>query len=187
MTGTTFTRRAALNVAAGFATIAAAPVFANASGLLRGAGDVRRLSIYSERTGEQFNSVYWVDGVYIPEVMDELSFLMRDWRRNETIGMDPQLVDIMAAAHQLLGTDEPYQLMSGYRSEETNAMLRRSNRGVARNSFHTKGMAADLRLRSRTSWDMYKAAVDCRGGGVGRYRSSGFVHYDCGPIRTWQR
>ncbi|MEL6584309.1 MAG: DUF882 domain-containing protein [Pseudomonadota bacterium] len=184
---TGLSRRALLGAWAGIATLAAAPVYANAPGLLRGAGDIRRIAMYSERSGESIDAIYWVDGEYIPEVMDEVAFLMRDWRQNEMIEMDPKLIDVMSASHNIMETDEPYQLMSGYRTVTTNNSLRRSNVGVARNSYHTKGMAADLRLRSRSSWQMYNAALSCRAGGVGRYRSSGFVHYDCGPQRSWQR
>ncbi|MBB5516283.1 uncharacterized protein YcbK (DUF882 family) [Rubricella aquisinus] len=183
---TTVTRRALLGGMAGFGVVSAAPSFANAPAVLSGAGNIRRIRMYSQRTGEKLDSVYWIDGQYVPEVMDEISFLMRDWRQNMVIPMDPALIDVMAAAHSVLETDEPYQMMSGYRTPETNAMLRRSNRGVARNSYHTRGMAADLRLLERSSWDMYRAAVSLSGGGVGRYRRSGFVHYDCGPVRSWQ-
>ena len=183
-TKTRLSRRTLLG--AGIAAIAAAPVYANAPGLLRGAGDIRRVALYSERSGEALDTIYWVEGEYIPEVMDEVSFLMRDWRQNEMTEIDPKLIDVMSAAHRLMETDEPFQLMSGYRTVQTNNLLRRNQSGVARNSYHTKGMAADLRLRSRTSWQMYQAAQQVRGGGVGRYRSSGFVHYDSGPQRYWQ-
>lgn len=180
-------RRSVLASCVGIAAVTAAPVYANAPAFLRGAGDIRRVSLYSERSGEALDAVYWVDGAYIPEVLEEISFLMRDWRQGEIAEMDPRLIDIMSSAHALMETDEPYQLMSGYRTVTTNNMLRRAQGGVARNSYHTKGMAADLRLRSRSSLDMYRAAISVRGGGVGRYRNSGFVHYDSGPLRSWQR
>ncbi|MEL6126406.1 MAG: DUF882 domain-containing protein [Pseudomonadota bacterium] len=154
--------------------------------MLTGAGNIRRISMHSVRSGERVDTIYWIDGEYIREALDEVAFFMRDWRQNEIKDINPALIDIMAAAHRRMETDQPYQLLSGYRSESTNALLRRSNRGVARNSYHTKGMAADLKLANRGTWDMYRAAVACAGGGVGRYRRSGFVHMDCGPIRTWQ-
>jgi uncharacterized protein YcbK (DUF882 family) len=186
-TKTPLSRRALLGGITGLAAISAAPVYANAPGLIRGAGDIRRVSFFSERSGESLDAVYWIEGEYIPEVLDEVSFIMRDWRQNEMIEIDPKLIDVMSSALRLMETSEPFQLMSGYRTVQTNNMLRRNQGGVARNSYHTKGMAADLRLRSRTSWQMYNAAINVRGGGVGRYRSSGFVHYDSGPLRTWQR
>ncbi|MBK4217791.1 DUF882 domain-containing protein [Paracoccus caeni] len=166
-------------------TVAAAPVMANAFGFLRGAGDMRRIRMYSGRTGESIDTVYWVDGKYIREALNEINVFMRDWRSGEAIGIDPRAVDVAAASHRLLQTNEPYMMLSGYRSPRTNAMLRRSSGGVARNSLHMVGKAADLRLRSRSVNQMYNAAASCRAGGVGKYSRSDFVHMDCGPIRTW--
>jgi uncharacterized protein YcbK (DUF882 family) len=80
---------------------------------------------------------------------------------------------------------EPYMLLSGYRSPATNNMLRSRSSGVAKNSLHMKGQAADLRLKSRSVGQMAKAAAACSAGGVGRYSRSNFVHMDCGPVRTW--
>ncbi len=167
--------------------ITAAPINANAFGFLRGAGDVRRLSMHSGRTGEKIDTVYWIEGEYIPEAMQEINSFMRDWRSNAVAQIDLRTVDIMAAAHNLLDTDEPYLLLSGYRSPQTNAMLRSKSRGVARNSLHMKGQAADLRLGSRTVRQIAAAAAACKAGGVGKYSRSSFVHMDCGPIRTWGR
>jgi uncharacterized protein YcbK (DUF882 family) len=99
--------------------------------------------------------------------------------------MDLRNLDIMAAAHRLMDITEPYMLLSGYRSPETNAMLRSKSKGVAKNSLHMKGQAADLRLKSRTVGQMAKAALACQAGGVGRYSRSDFVHMDCGTVRTW--
>jgi uncharacterized protein YcbK (DUF882 family) len=93
----------------------------------------------------------------------------------------------MAASHRLLDTDEPYQLLSGYRSAKTNAMLRRQSRLVAKKSLHISGQAADLRLSSRSVRQLSKAANSCKAGGVGRYSRSNFVHVDCGPLRSWGR
>ena len=110
---------------------------------------------------------------------------MRDWRSDEVMKMDARTVDIAAAAHRLMDVNEPYMLLSGYRTPKTNAMLRESSRGVARNSLHMKGQAADLRLKSRSVGQMYKAATACAAGGFGKYSRSNFVHMDCGPIRHW--
>lgn len=167
--------------------ITAAPVTANAFSFLRGAGDVRRLRMHSGRTGEKMDTIYWVEGEYIPEALQEINSFMRDWRSNAVATIDPRTIDIMAAAHNLLDTDEPYLLLSGYRSPQTNAMLRSKSRGVARNSLHMKGQAADLRLGSRSVRQMAAAAAACNAGGVGKYSRSSFVHMDCGPIRTWGR
>ncbi len=178
------TRRGVLRAFAA-TSVAAAPTFANAFGVLRGAGDIRRLKMHSGRTGESLETIYWIDGAYIPEAMLEVQHFMRDWRNDKIITMDTRAVDIWAATHAMMETDEPFTMLSGYRSPETNAMLRSRSRAVARNSLHMRGQAADLRLQSRSVRQMAAAAASCHAGGVGKYSRSNFVHMDCGPIRIW--
>jgi uncharacterized protein YcbK (DUF882 family) len=165
--------------------VTAAPTSTKAFGLLRGSGDIRRIRMYSGRTGESIDTIYWIDGHYIGEAVKEITLFMRDWRNNKVMQIDTRTVDILAASHKLLDIDEPYMLLSGYRSPETNAMLRSRSSGVARNSLHMKGQAADLRLKSRSVDQMARAAAACNGGGVGRYSRSDFVHKDCGQVRSW--
>ena len=141
--------------------------------------------MYSGRSGETLDAIYWVDGKYVPEVLSQINYFMRDWRVDEIHVMSPQTVDIIAATHALLDTPEPYMLLSGYRTPQTNAMLRSHSRGVAKHSLHIQGEAADLRLNSRTVSQIYSAAWSCQAGGVGKYMRSDFVHMDCGPVRTW--
>ncbi len=180
------TRRGLLGIFAA-TVVAAAPTYSNAFGFLRGAGDIRRIRMYSGRTGESIDTIYWIEGDYIDEAMREINHFMRDWRDGQATRMDTRTIDIMAAAHNLLDVNEPYMLLSGYRTPHTNAMLRSQSRGVARNSLHMKGQAADLRLSSRTVNQMARAASACAAGGVGKYSRSNFVHMDCGPVRTWGR
>ncbi|MGP6085331.1 YcbK family protein [Antarctobacter jejuensis] len=179
-----FTRRGLLRAFAA-TTVAAAPTFSNAAGFLRGSGDIRRIRMYSGRTGERLDMIYWVEGDYLADALKEVNFFMRDWRSDETRTIDTRTIDIMAAAHNLLDVSEPYMLISGYRSPSTNAMLRSRSSGVAKNSRHLRGQAADLRLSSRSVNQMYRAASACKAGGVGRYSGSNFVHMDCGPVRSW--
>ncbi len=178
------TRRGLLGAFAATA-VTAAPFFANAPAFARGAGDIRRIRMYSGRTGESLDTIYWIEGKYIPEVLKEINAFMRDWRTGDAVSMDARTVDIMAASHRLMDVSEPYMLLSGYRSPKTNAMLRSKSSGVAKNSLHMKGQAADLRLKSRSVGQMAKAASACAAGGVGRYSRSNFVHMDCGPVRSW--
>ncbi len=180
------TRRGLLGAFAATA-LTAAPTYSKAAGFLRGGGDIRRIRMYSGRTGERIDTIYWVEGEYIKDAVSEVNAFMRDWRTNDVINMDIRTIDIMAAAHNLMDAGEPYMLLSGYRSPKTNAMLRSRSRGVAKNSLHMKGQAADLRLSSRSVTQMARAAAACRAGGVGRYSGSNFVHMDCGPVRTWGR
>lgn len=180
------TRRGLLGAFAA-TVVTAAPTYANAFGFLKGAGDIRRIRMYSTRSGETLDTVYWIDGDYIPEAMAEINHIMRDWRSGQTIDIDNRTIDIMAAAHSLLDVNEPYMLLSGYRTPATNSMLRSRSKGVARNSLHMKGQAADLRLQNRSVAQMARAAAACEAGGVGKYSRSNFVHMDCGPIRLWGR
>ena len=180
------TRRGLLRAFAA-TTVASAPTFTNASGFLRGAGDIRRLKMYSGRTGESIDTIYWIEGKYIKGAVAEINKFMRDWRTNGVIQIDTRTIDIMAATHRLTDANEPFTLLSGYRSPQTNAMLRNRSRGVAKNSLHMKGQAADLRLADRSVGQIARAAASCRAGGVGRYSGSNFVHVDCGPLRTWGR
>ena len=143
--------------------------------------------MYSGRTGESVDTIYWIEGEYIKDVITEINFFMRDWRSDQTKSIDMRAVDIMAASHNLLEVNEPYLLLSGYRTPQTNAMLRSRSRGVAKNSLHMKGQAADLRLKSRSVNQIAKAALACNAGGVGRYTGSNFVHMDSGVVRTWGR
>ncbi|MEM9578789.1 MAG: DUF882 domain-containing protein [Pseudomonadota bacterium] len=183
---TGLTRRALLGAFAATA-ITAAPTFANAAGFLRGGGDIRRIRMYSGRTGERIDMIYWIEGKYVPEAVKEINYFMRDWRTDGVKSMDLRTIDIMAAAHNMMDVDEPYMLLSGYRSPKTNAMLRSRSRRVAKNSLHMKGQAADLRLSTRSVSQMARAAAACKGGGVGKYSRSNFVHMDCGVVRTWGR
>ncbi|MBE1281783.1 MAG: DUF882 domain-containing protein [Rhodobacteraceae bacterium] len=178
------TRRALLGAFAATAVVAA-PTYSKAAGFLRGGGDIRRIRMYSGRTGERIDMIYWIDGKYIKDAVKEVNHFMRDWRNDKVKSMDLRTIDIMAASHNLLNVNEPYMLLSGYRSPETNAMLRRRSRGVAKNSLHMKGQAADLRLASRSVSQVAKAAISCRAGGVGKYYRSNFVHMDCGDVRSW--
>lgn len=178
------TRRGLLGAFAA-AAVTAAPTYANAFGFLRGAGDIRRIRLYSGRTGESVDTIYWLEGRYIDEALAEINHFMRDWRNGEKTQIDTRAIDIMAAAHSLLDASEPYMMLSGYRTPETNAMLRNRSRRVAQNSLHMQGQAADLRLASRSVSQMASAASACAAGGVGKYSRSNFVHMDCGPIRTW--
>jgi len=182
--GPALSRRGVLGVFAA-TMVVAAPTASNAFGFLRGAGDVRRLRMYNGRSGESLDTIYWIDGQYIPEALQDVNRFVRDWRSNEMISFDPRTVDILAASHTMMDVDEPYLLLSGYRSPRTNAMLRSQSEGVARNSLHMIGKAADVRLKSRSVSQMARAAEACSSGGVGRYSGSNFVHMDCGPVRHW--
>ncbi|MCH2078559.1 MAG: DUF882 domain-containing protein [Rhodobacteraceae bacterium] len=185
-TGTRLSRRGLLQAFAASAFVAA-PTYTSAAGFLRGAGDVRRIKMYSGRTGEHIDMIYWIDGKYIPDALKEVNYFMRDWRQDAAANMDTRAVDIIAATRNLLETDNAFMLLSGYRTPQTNAMLRSRSSGVARKSLHMEGKAADLRLNGRTVGQISRAAASVAAGGVGRYSGSNFVHVDSGVVRTWGR
>jgi uncharacterized protein YcbK (DUF882 family) len=178
------TRRAF--IAGGFSFTAAAAV-APVSALAKSSDSLRRINIYSPRTDERLDAIYYVKGQYVPDVMAQLNNILRDVRADEVRKIDPQLIDILAAAQSLLGHDRPFSVISGYRSKKTNDLLRRKGRGVAKNSYHTKGMAADLRMEGVDVAMLQKAGRQIGAGGIGIYTKSNFVHLDSGPVRTWGR
>ena len=180
------TRRSLLATIASAASVAAAaPVLAKAPGFLRGAGDIRKIRFRNFNTGEFINSVYWIEGSYVDGALQEINYFMRDWRQNKERAYDPANIDILSATQGLLDSSEPFYLLSGYRTRKTNKMLSRMTDGVAQNSYHVKAMAADIRMRTRSTDKISKAAKSFKTGGVGRYARSGFVHIDSGPFRTW--
>lgn len=171
----------------GATLITAAPTYSKAAGFLRGSGDIRRYRAHNARTGENIDIIYWIEGDYVRDALTEVNFFMRDWRRNEVTNIDTRTIDIKAAVHNLLDTPQPFLMLSGYRSPATNAALRARSRGVARNSLHMQGKAADIRLSGRSVSQIARAAASCSAGGVGRYSGSNFVHVDCGQVRSWGR
>jgi uncharacterized protein YcbK (DUF882 family) len=181
------TRRALLGGLTALTAMAAVPAFASAPALLMGAGDFRSLSLVNDKTGEWLKTIYWVEGEYIPDALDAVNHIMRDWRENLVFQMDPLALDILSATQHLLDCDEPFQVVSGYRTRKTNAMLRRRSRAVARNSYHIRGMAVDIAMKTRSVRQISRAGLSLGAGGVGRYSRSQFVHLDSGPVRRWGR
>ncbi len=181
------TRRALLGGLSTLTAMAAVPAFASAPALLKGTGDFRSLSLVNDKTGEWLNTVYWAEGEYIPDALEAVNPIMRDWREDLFFQMDPRAIDILSATQRLLDCDEPFQVVSGYRTRRTNAMLRRRSRGVARNSYHIKGMAVDIAMKTRSVRQISRAGLALGAGGVGRYSRSQFVHLDSGPVRRWGR
>ena len=183
---TVISRRGLLGAFAATALVAA-PTYSNAAGFLRGAGDIRRLKMYSRRTGESLDVIYWIEGDYIKDALTEVNWFMRDWRRDKARAIDTRTIDIIAATQQLLDSSTPFLMLSGYRTPETNALLSKRSRGVAKKSLHMKGQAADLRMQGKSVRQVAQAAASCSAGGVGRYSRSNFVHIDCGETRLWGR
>ncbi|NJO55314.1 MAG: DUF882 domain-containing protein [Rhodospirillales bacterium] len=145
----------------------------------------RALSFRHRHTDETLDVVYYANGRYLQSALDQVNYLFRDFRNEQVIEIDPGLLDTLYAVRLRTETTSPFDILSAYRSPETNAMLRRSSWRVARNSLHMKGMAVDIRLGDRDARYIARAARDMGRGGVGFYSRSNFVHLDTGTVRTW--
>lgn len=145
----------------------------------------RTLSFHNLHTGENLRTVYWQDGDYVPEALADIDHILRDHRTDDTVAIDLGLLNLVYALQQTLDTDEPFHIISGYRSPKTNAMLRRQSEGVAKKSFHMQGRAIDIRVPKRRTKAVQQAALKLSRGGVGYYPRSDFVHVDTGHIRRW--
>ena len=145
----------------------------------------RLAHIHNLHTGDSLRAVYFENGRYLPDAMSELMKAMRDWRSGEEHLMDPRLFDVMHALRGRLQTSQPFQIISGYRSQSTNDMMHERSSGVAKNSQHTEGKASDVRLEGVSLLNIRRAALDLGAGGVGYYPISNFVHVDVGPVRQW--
>jgi len=145
----------------------------------------RSLSFVHTHTGERLAVEYWADGRYEPEALREIDHLLRDFPTGDAHPIDRGLLDVLADLRTGLGTRQPFQVISGYRSPATNAALRAAGHGVATHSLHIQGQAIDVRIPGVRLADLRRAAIDERRGGVGYYPDSDFVHVDTGRIRYW--
>jgi uncharacterized protein YcbK (DUF882 family) len=154
-------------------------------------GETRTLSLHHAHTGEAITVTYKRDGRYDEAALEKLNWLLRDWRREQQIRMDPHLFDVIWEVYREVGAKEPVEVVCGYRSPETNSMLRHRSRhsGVAQFSQHMLGRAMDFHIPGVALEDIRVAGLRLQRGGVGFYPTSGspFVHLDTGNVRHWPR
>lgn len=152
-------------------------------------GDTRSLSLAHEHTGETLTVTFKRGGRFDRAALDQLNWLLRDWRENESIKMDPRLFDVVWEAQRSIGSTAPLRIVSGYRSPKTNGMLRRRSSGVAETSQHMLGKAMDFFITDASIDQIRAAGMRLQRGGVGWYPRSGspFVHLDVGSVRSWPR
>lgn len=148
------------------------------------ADQARRLRFSHTHTSEKLDVVYSEGGVYLPDALDEINRLLRDFRSGEFYPIDTGLLDVLHELQAQTGGGV-YEIISGYRSPATNEMLRTSSGGVAKRSYHMRGMAMDVRLRGVDTAQLRKAALGLKAGGVGYYAKSDFIHLDTGRVRFW--
>ena len=146
----------------------------------------RHIAMSHLHTRERIATVYAVEHRLVPAALGSLNLFLRDHYSGEVGDMDPRLYDLLTSVRRLLGVDQPYQVISGYRSPHTNERLRTTRGGgVARRSLHMDGRAVDVRLPGVSLSDLRDAAISLKAGGVGFYPGEDFVHIDTGRVRHW--
>lgn len=164
--------------------IPAALCLAVAPGLANATTD-RRLYLHNLHTQERLECWYFSNGKYVQQALLRLDHFFRDHRTGEQRSIDVDLLDTLFLLYAEFNSDQPIEIISGYRSASTNAMLRKQSSGVARYSYHMTGRAVDCRLPGVSTHLLSDAARRRARGGVGFYRRSDFVHLDTGPVRSW--
>ena len=153
-------------------------------------GDSRSLSFYYVHTKDSLNVTYKRNGYYDRDALKQLNYFLRDWRRDEPTDMDPKLFDVLWEVYREAGYEgDTITVMSAYRAPETNAMLRRRSRAVAKYSQHTLGKAMDTSMPGAPMSKIREIGMRLQRGGVGYYPTAGtpFVHLDVGSVRSWPR
>ncbi len=162
------------------AALAAVPALARAR-----SAEPRVLAFSHLHTGERLEVEYFGNGRYLPDALDAVNRLLRDFRTGDVGTMDPALLDLLHALRTRTGSRQPYQIISGYRSPATNRMLHERSSGVATQSLHMSGRAIDIRVADVPLAGLRDAALSLQRGGVGCYPGSNFVHVDTGRVRAW--
>ncbi|MGI2260841.1 DUF882 domain-containing protein [Shewanella sp. GXUN23E] len=175
-------RRKTLKLLGGAALATVLPGVANASRSTRGS---RFLNMVNLHTGDRYQGDYWLDGAYQQGALEKFNYVLRDHRDNIVAPIDTRVFDILHLLQLKLAKDGEFEIISGYRSPHTNAMLAARSNGVAKQSYHMKGMAVDIRMPGVKLATLRDVAKSLNAGGVGYYPSSDFVHIDCGPVRYW--
>jgi uncharacterized protein YcbK (DUF882 family) len=147
--------------------------------------DERRLSFYHTHTRESLTIAYTVNGEHADSALAKINEFLSDFRTGAVAAVDPELLDLIHDVRESLGSRGTFEVISAYRSPETNEMLRTRSGGVARNSQHVLAKAIDVRLRGVTTDRLRDAAIELQRGGVGYYQQSDFVHIDTGRVRRW--
>jgi uncharacterized protein YcbK (DUF882 family) len=145
----------------------------------------RSLSLKNLHTGEQINQPYWMAGNYLPDSLSAINAVLRDHRSGEVYPIDPGLLDLLSALQQRVSSRRGYEVISGYRSPASNAMLQSKSNGVAKRSLHMQGKAIDIRMPGTQLAQLHRAASEMKSGGVGLYTSANFIHVDTGRVRYW--
>lgn len=175
-------RRSFLKSSVAVASSLALPALARAA---VAAPHERSLRFYNTHTGETLRTMFWAEGQFIPEALQDINHLLRDHRNDKVGAIDPELMLLLDRVSSQFSNHEVIHVISGYRSPETNRMLAEASGGVAKHSMHIEGKAIDVRIPGRELERLHKAALALKSGGVGYYPASQFVHMDTGRVRHW--
>jgi len=171
--------------AEGLPPVPAAPAAAPVARASAASHAPRWLKLHNIHTQEKIEAVYFEKGEYVPDAVQALDKVLRDYRTGDVYSMHPELFDTLSALAQKTETKSHFQVISGYRSPRTNAMLHERSGQVAKRSLHMDGKAMDVYLEDVALDRLRAAALDLGRGGVGYYPVSNFVHVDVGPVRRW--
>ena len=145
----------------------------------------RSLSFYNTHTNESLDVCYYFKGQYQPFALKKIDYILRDHRANKTKPINLRLIDLLHSISTTMHHQVQFHIISGYRTPETNAMLRTKSNGIASSSLHLKGQAVDIRTPDCDTNRLRDICLKLRSGGVGYYPKSDFVHVDVGKIRVW--
>ena len=145
----------------------------------------RSLRLYNTHTGESLKTVFWAEGLFIPEALADINKILRDHRTNDVAAMDPQLLTLLNQITDIVSPGDTLHVISGYRSPQSNQALADQSDGVAKHSMHMEGKAIDIRIPGRDLTQLRDSALSLQSGGVGFYPKSQFVHVDTGRVRHW--
>ena len=188
---TQLSRRSFLGFGAAAVAAALAPSQALAAAGMKASSALaaeRGLSFFHTHTGERLTTAYCSAGEYVAPALSDVNLLLRDFRVNQVKAIDPALLDLLFELNGMLGTDQPFHVISGYRTPQTNAMLQErggAHSGVASHSLHMDGKAIDIRVPGIKLERLRDSAKSLKIGGVGYYPGSNFVHVDTGRVRHW--
>jgi uncharacterized protein YcbK (DUF882 family) len=153
----------------------------------------RVLHVIRPASGEQAKLLYWKDGEVQQSAYQQLCHLLRDVRANETVPIDPKLLEILWGTQAFIsrfGILRPLEILSGYRNPATNRHLIEQGVPAARKSLHMEGRAADIRIAQLDAEVLGSLIRSFRQGGVGYYfratSQGGWIHADTGMQRTWK-
>ena len=181
----TLSRRGFLTSIAGMAVSLSSPAVIASAATAPVSGRDRELSFYNTHTGEKLSATFWSGGKYLDDGIEEINWVLRDHRAGIASPIDPKLLDLLHQLQTKVEHQGEFHVISGYRSPATNKMLNKKSSGVAKRSYHMRGMAIDVRLPGFDSSQLHKTAIALKGGGVGYYSSSNFIHLDVGRVRYW--